>query len=88
MSYHTKKNGIEVSPTFEEVRETIRKESNFGLVLTFVEWIHYRGENLHFAGTVYSSYSDDCNSDLKIMMEDKFITPKPDFDGEIMMSSN
>ena len=39
MSYHTIKNGQPVSPTFEEVRETIRKESKFGLVLFFVEWI-------------------------------------------------
>ena len=31
MSYHTLKNGNPVLPTFEEVIETVRNESKFGL---------------------------------------------------------
>ena len=87
MSYHTLKNGKPVSPTFEEVRETVKNESNFGLVIFLVEWID-RTENIHFKGTAYTEYHRDCDSNLKVMMEEKFMTEKNTFEGQILISPN
>lgn len=71
ISYHTFKNGQPVSPTFEEVREIVRKESKFGLVIFLMEWID-KTETIHFKGTAYTEYNENCNSELKLMMKDKF----------------
>ncbi|MAB49658.1 MAG: hypothetical protein CMC05_13615 [Flavobacteriaceae bacterium] len=88
MSYHTIKNGQPVSPTFEEVRETIRKESKFGLVLFFVEWIEKKDDNFFFKGTVYSDYNESCKPDLKEMIQQKFVTKQEKIEGKLYLSSN
>ena len=87
MSYHTLKNGNPVSPTFEEVRETVRNESKFGLVIFLMEWIE-KTDKIHFKGTAYTEYSENCNSDLKTMMEKKFMPEKNTFEGQILISPN
>lgn len=88
MSYHTIKNGQPVTPTFEEVREIIIKESKFGLVLFFVEWIKKENNNFLFKGTVYSDYNKNCKPDLKEMIQQKFITKQKKIKGKLYLSSN
>lgn len=88
MSYHAMKNGKPVSPTFKKVRETVRKESKFGLVMYFVEWIENQNGNLHFKGTVYTDFNQDCQPELKKMMERYFISGSHTFGDEIIMSAN
>ncbi len=87
MSYHTLKNGNPVSPTFEEVRETVKNESNFGLVIFLMEWIE-KTDTINFKGTAYTEYNENCNSDLELMMKEKFIPEKNTFDGQILISPN
>ncbi|MGW1456494.1 hypothetical protein ACWBC2_16025 [Salegentibacter agarivorans] len=88
MSYHTLKNQKPVKPTITEVREIIKKDSNFGIVLNFVEWIEKKDDNLHFKGMVYSDYGSECDSNLKKMMETYFIKGNHDFGDKLMMSPN
>ncbi|WP_349352024.1 MULTISPECIES: hypothetical protein [unclassified Flagellimonas] len=88
MSYHTMKNGKPVSPTFEEIRETIRNESKFGLVMYFVEWIENNNGNLNFRGTVYTDYNTKCKPELKKLMESYFIKGNHNFGDEVIMSAN
>lgn len=87
ISYHTNKDGRPVSPTFEEVREIVRKESKFGLVIFLMEWID-KTKTINFKGTAYTVYNENCNSDLKLMMEEKFMPKKNTFEGQILISSN
>jgi len=87
MSYHTLKNGLPVSPTFNEVREIIRNESNFGLVILLMEWIK-KTDTIYFKGSAYAEYSENCNSDLKIMMNEIFMPKKNKMNGEIIITPN
>ena len=87
MSYHTLKNGKSVSPTFEEVRETVKNESKFGMVIFLMEWIE-KTDTIHFKGTAYTEYNENCNSDLKEMMVKIFMPEKNSFEGEILISPN
>lgn len=87
ISYHTLKNGKPVSPTFEQVRETVRKESKFGLVIFLIEWIE-KTHTIHFKGTAYTEYNEHCNLNLKVMMEKDFMPEINSFEGEILISSN
>lgn len=77
-----------VSPTFEEIRETIRNESKFGLVMYFVEWIENNNGNLNFRGTVYTDYNTKCKPELKKLMESYFIKGNHNFGDEVIMSAN
>ena len=88
MSYHAMKNGKAVSPTFKEVREFVCKESKFGIVMYFIEWIENQNGTLHFKGTVYTDFHQDCKPELKKMMEKHFITGNHNFGDEIIMSAN
>ncbi|ARV15420.1 hypothetical protein [Polaribacter sp. SA4-12] len=83
-SYHTIKKEKRVAPTLDEVREIIKKESKFGLVLYFMEWIDNDNDNdnLLFKGTTYSDYSENCTTELKSLME------KHIYKGDILISPN
>ena len=45
-------------------------------------------DEIHFKGTAYKEYSENCNSDLKTMMKKKFMTEKNPFKGQILISPN
>lgn len=87
-SYYTIKKGEKVAPTLEEIRKIVRKNSNFGLVLYFMEWIEQKDDNILFKGTTYSDYSDKCTDELKNIMEKYFFKKKHIFKGEILVSPN
>lgn len=88
MSYHVIKRGKSVSPTFQEVREIVRKESKFGMIMYFVEWIENKNGNLHFRGTVYIDYHPKCKMEFKNMVEKYFLNDNHNFGDEIIMSPN
>ncbi len=88
MSYHTIKNGQPVTPTLENIRETICKESKFGLVLYFVEFIQIDNGNLRFKGTVFRDYNKDCNPALKKMMNKNFTHGNQKLGGNLLITPN
>lgn len=87
-SYHTIKNGKRITPTLNEIREIIRKESKFGLVLYFMEWIDNVDDNLFFKGITYWDYSEKCTTELKSLMEKHFFKENNISQGKIMVSPN
>jgi hypothetical protein len=87
-SYHTIKKGEKVAPTLDEIRKKVRKDSNFGLVLYFMEWIERKDDNILFKGITYSDYSVNCSVELKNLMEKYFFKKKHIFKGEILVSPN
>lgn len=88
ISYHTIKSRKPVSPTFEEIRKIIIKESKFGLLLYFVEWIEEVNGILHFKGTVYADFNDNCKPELEKMMRKHFIKGNHNFGDKTIMSEN
>ena len=52
-----------------------------------MDWIE-KTDEIHFKGTAYKEYSENCNSDLKTMMKKKFMTEKNPFKGQILISPN
>lgn len=87
-SFHTIKDGKSVTPSFEKVREIIRNESKFGLVLYFIEWIENLNDNFFFKGTVYPDFSENCSTELIILIEQYFFKGKYKYEGEILVSPN
>ncbi|MDP3359533.1 MAG: hypothetical protein Q8S41_09310 [Lutibacter sp.] len=87
-TFYTIKDGKSVTPTFEEVREIIKNEAKFGLVLYFMEWIENINDNFFFKGTVYPDYSENCSAELKTLMEQYFFKGKYNYEGEILVSPN
>ncbi|MCH7827652.1 MAG: hypothetical protein IIC75_06755 [Bacteroidetes bacterium] len=77
-----------MAPTLAEIRKIIRKESKFGLVLYFMEWIDNVNDNLFFKGTTYSDYSENCTTELRNLMENYFFKGKHIYNGEILISPN
>ena len=45
-------------------------------------------DEIHFKGTAYKEYSENCNSDLKKMMKKKIMPEKNPFKGQILILPN
>ncbi len=87
ITHHALKQEQHFTPSFEEVKETVGKESKFGLVIFLMEWIE-KTETIHSKTTAYEQYSEKCNIDLKILMQEKFLNESNTFNGEILTTEN
>jgi hypothetical protein len=88
-TYQTFEKNHPVSMSLEDVKEIMRKEMNFGVILCFIEWTELFGDNINFKGIVYPVYSENCTKELKEIIEDKFIKGQMDeFKGETFVPSN
>lgn len=87
-SYYTIKNGKRIAPTLNEIREIIRTESKFGLVLYFMELIDNVDDNLFFKGITYWDYSKKCTIELRCLMEKHFFKENKTSNGKVLVSPN
>jgi hypothetical protein len=51
--------------SFNDIQKIFREESNFGVVLGYVEYVVPSNENILFKGTVYQAFSENCSNKLK-----------------------
>lgn len=75
-TYQTFKKNIPVSISFNEVKELMRKEMKFGVILCFIEWIEVIERNIYFKGIVYPVYSKNCAKELRNIIEYKFLNKR------------
>lgn len=88
-TYQTFEKNIPVPMSLNEVKEIMKKEMNFGVVLCLIEWIENKDNKISFKGTVYPVYSENCTNELKEIIENKFIKGQVnEFKGETFLSSN
>lgn len=78
--------GKSVSMSLEQFSEIVKTESKFGVVLCFTEWVEEKTLNTKLI-TSAIIFSDDCNTDLKTMIETKFFK-KNNISGETYLSRN
>lgn len=88
-TYQTFEKSIPVSISLNDVKEIMKKEMKFGVILCLIEWTEMNGDNINFKGTVYPVYSENCTKELREIIEDKFIKGQMnEFNGETFVSSN
>lgn len=88
-TYQTFEKNIPVSISLNDVKEIMKKEMKFGVILCLIEWTEMNGDNINFKGTVYPVYSENCTKELRKIIEDKFIKGQMnEFNGETFVSSN
>lgn len=88
-TYQTFEKNIPVSISFNDVKEIMKKEMNFGIVLCLVEWIEINNDKINFKGTIYPIYSENCAKELKEIIENNFIKGQMNkFEGETFIYSN
>ena len=51
--------------SFNDILKIFKTESKFGLILSYIEYIVPKGDNIEFKGTVYPVYNDNCSKELK-----------------------
>jgi hypothetical protein len=88
-TYQTFENNVRVTMSLEDVKKIMHKEMKFGVVLCLIEWTEINESNINFKGTVYPEYSENCNKELKELIENKFIKGQfNEFEGETFVASN
>lgn len=88
-TFQTFQSGKLVNQSLDDVRKIIKSRTKFGIVLCFLELIELIDGNIHFKGTVYPEYSDDCCPELKDLIENKFIKgQKNEFGKDTFIGSN
>lgn len=73
LTYQTVQNGKMVNTSLIDIRKKIRSEMNFGIILIFIEIVKVVDGEKHFSGTVFCDYSEDCSSELRDLVDNKFI---------------
>ena len=88
-TYQTFEKNLPVTMSLDDVKEVMKKEMNFGVILCLIEWTEISEDKINFKGTVYPVYSENCTKELKEIIEDKFIKGQTnEFNGETFVSSN
>jgi hypothetical protein len=54
---------------FKKTLEIISNESNYGIVLCYVEYTVPTEDNIYFKGTVYPAYGKDCTENIKTLFQ-------------------
>lgn len=78
--------GKSVTMSLEQFSEIVKTESKFGVVLCFTEWVEEKTLNTALI-TSAAIFSDDCNPDLKTMIETIFFK-KNNISGKTYLSQN
>jgi hypothetical protein len=73
LTYQTIQNGKIVNTSLINIRKKIRSEMKFGCVLIFIEIVKVVDGEKYFSGTVFCDYSEDCSSELRDLIDNKFI---------------
>jgi hypothetical protein len=89
-TYQTFEKKIPVSLSLNDVKEIMKKEMNFGAILCLIDWIEKKDNKFKSNCIVYEVYSDNCQKELKDIIENKFTKGRMDFEknNEIFISSN
>lgn len=73
ISHYAIQNGLNIDKSWDEVRQIMKKDSKFGLIICLNEWIEVTKQKISFKSTAYQIYNDNCCNNLKELVEDKFI---------------
>ena len=89
ITFQTFEKNLPIEISLDDVLKIMSSEMNFGVVLCLIEWIEINNEKIDFKGTVKPVFSKNCTSELKNIIENKFIKGQlNEFKGEIFISSN
>ena len=73
---------------FNNILQKISNESNFGIVLCYIEYTVPTEDNLHFKGTVYTAYGKDCSENVKTLFQKITKGESNTFDGTHSISKH
>lgn len=73
---------------FNNILKIISNESKFGIVLCYVEYTVPTADNIHFKGTVYPAYGDNCKDNAKTLFQKITNGEFNTFDGTQMISEH